>query len=103
MKQDDIRAICRLSLDLHGIPAQVSMLAEECSELSVACHHYNRRRPDALIQMVEEIADVTIMIEQATMYLPGGWAAINEAIDTKLRRVSIDLDRERWKTETKND
>lgn len=48
---------------LWGIGNQVRKLAEECSELAVAAHHYDRGRPGDLAALFEEVADVEIMIE----------------------------------------
>jgi NTP pyrophosphatase (non-canonical NTP hydrolase) len=51
-----------LALDRWGLDRQMSMLAEECAELIVAVQHFRRRRVQA--NLLEEMADVSIMIEQ---------------------------------------
>jgi NTP pyrophosphatase (non-canonical NTP hydrolase) len=54
-----------------GLDSQILMLAEECSELSVACLHLlrNLKQEGAREHLAEEIADVEIMIEEVTYYL----------------------------------
>lgn len=51
-----------------GLPVQLDMLLEECSELIYAICKMKRRKParggDPLGMLVEEMADVEIMLEQ---------------------------------------
>jgi hypothetical protein len=49
-----------------GVEHQVSMIIEECSELILAISHYRRGRvkSDAIM---EEVVDMTIMLEQARL------------------------------------
>ena len=42
---------------------QAMMVAEECGELVVALSHYTRGRGHS-VEVIEELADVSIMIEQ---------------------------------------
>jgi NTP pyrophosphatase (non-canonical NTP hydrolase) len=60
------------ALDTWGLPAQILMLAEESSELSVAALHLLRdakRKDETVRHLCEEIADVQIMIEQVCQAL----------------------------------
>lgn len=53
-----------------GLNAQILMLAEECSELSVATLHLfrNAKQEDALDHFAEEIADVELMLAEMKYY-----------------------------------
>lgn len=50
---------------LWGPQAQLDVLKEECAELIVAASHYKRGRKDAKDNLIEEIADVELMCQQA--------------------------------------
>ena len=53
------------ALDVWGCNAQMMQTMEECAELTVALSHLKRfRTPEARQEMIEEIADVEIMLEQ---------------------------------------
>ena len=47
-----------------GFPSQIEMLVEECAELIVAVKHFNRERHEDVLPLINEIADVEIMLEQ---------------------------------------
>lgn len=84
-------------LSEYGWGAQVSMLAEESAELTVAVHHLLRAQtPETIRALASEIADVEIMIEQVRMIHP----SLNQLSDLerkqKLRRL-----RERIEKRTK--
>ena len=53
-----------------GLRAQILMLAEECSELSVATLHLlrNKKQENALEHFAEEIADVELMLDEMKYY-----------------------------------
>ena len=44
------------------------MLTEECGELIVAVNHLLRQRKGAMSNLIEELADVSIMIQQIIEY-----------------------------------
>lgn len=54
-----------------GLESQILMLAEECSELSVACLHLlrNLKQEGGRDHLAEEIADVELMIDEIKYYL----------------------------------
>lgn len=54
-----------------GLDSQILMLAEECSELSVASLHFlrNLKQEGARDHLAEEIADVELMIDEIKHYL----------------------------------
>jgi len=54
------------AIDRWGTHAQLQMLVEEAGELIVALHHYFRKGTNKnLTKVLEEMADVEIMLEQA--------------------------------------
>jgi NTP pyrophosphatase (non-canonical NTP hydrolase) len=49
---------------------QLNQLQEECAELVVAINHHRRaKNGETMAAIIEEIADVSIMIEQAAIFL----------------------------------
>ena len=78
--------------DHYGIVKQLHQLAEECSELAVEASHSARK--GVTVKIIEEMADVLLMIEQV-VYLSG--IAI-EDIDECIR-FKIDRQLERIKEE----
>jgi NTP pyrophosphatase (non-canonical NTP hydrolase) len=93
-------AICKIA-DHYGFPEQSRQLAEECSELIVAVNKLYRilaskhnpffdevaiERNKAIIDIMEEIADVTIMLEQIKHLLKLNDNDIELFIEQKLNR-----------------
>lgn len=56
----------KTAINKWGAESQINMLVEECAELIVGINKYRRTGSDNLL---EEIADVEIMLEQARMIL----------------------------------
>ena len=54
--------------DHYGIENQMRQLAEECSELAVEANHSARK--GTTVKIIEEMADVLVMMEQV-IYLSG--------------------------------
>lgn len=50
--------------DRYGKERQLVMLMEECGELIQACSKQLRRKDKSINNLIEELADVRIMIEQ---------------------------------------
>lgn len=77
-------------IEKWGIDAQLWMVVEECSELSNAIAKYKRGRevPSAIL---EELADVSIMVEQIACYFcEEEFNSIKEAkLQRLLRRIQI--------------
>ena len=70
--------------DHYGIENQMRQLAEECSELAVEASH--SARIGTTVKIIEEMADVLIMMEQI-VYLSGiDRKDIDECIQYKLDR-----------------
>lgn len=55
--------------DHYGLENQLRQLAEECSELAVEANH-SARKGSITVRLIEEIADVEIMLDQVR-YLAG--------------------------------
>lgn len=69
MKYDNLTALNLKSAEYYGYDKQSQLLVEECSELIQAVCKYNRykntkRSMKCLKNLVEEVADVEIMLEQ---------------------------------------
>ena len=70
--------------DHYGIEKQLHQLAEECSELAVEASHSARK--GVTVKIIEEMADVLLMIEQI-VYLSGiAIEDIDECISFKIDR-----------------
>ena len=63
--EDNLRIIA----DHYGLKNQLRQLAEECSELAVEANH-SARKGSVTVRLIEEIADVEIMLDQVR-YLAG--------------------------------
>ena len=70
--------------DHYGIKKQLRQLAEECSELAVEASHSARK--GTTVKIIEEIADVQIMIEQIIYLAKIDKCDIEDCIDYKLGR-----------------
>ena len=70
--------------DYYGVEKQLHQLAEECSELAVEASHSARK--GVTVKIIEEMADVLLMIEQV-VYLSGiAIEDIDECISFKIDR-----------------
>ena len=70
--------------DHYGIEKQLHQLAEECSELAVEASHSARK--GTTVKIIEEMADVLIMIEQVIYLSKIDKCDIEDCIDFKLNR-----------------
>lgn len=81
------------AVELWGPDAQLTMLAEECCECGAATLQFTcRGRQEAYPKMIEEIADVEVMIEQARAIL--GNDLIDAAKARKLERLQERIEHE---------
>ena len=80
MEKDKLQMIA----DHYGIKKQLRQLAEECSELAVEASHSARK--GLTIGIIEEIADVEIMIEQIIYLAKIDRCDIEDCINYKLDR-----------------
>ena len=75
--------------DHYGIEKQLHQLAEECSELAVEASHSARK--GVTVKIIEEMADVLLMIEQvvylANIAIEDIYECIRFKIDRQLERI----------------
>jgi hypothetical protein len=69
--------------------AQLNMMAEECAEFILALNHYRRGRISKE-KMFEEMADVSVMVREMTIYFP----EITRLAERKIMRLNRKIDRE---------
>jgi hypothetical protein len=81
--------------EYYGYESQIDQTCEECGEFIVARSKVRRNVPGAWDNLVEEVADLSIMVDQMKLII--GEDKINEIREQKLRRQ---LDR--IKEENKN-
>ena len=70
--------------DHYGIEKQLHQLAEECSELAVEASHSARK--GVTVKIIEEMADVLLMIEQVIYLAKIDICDIEDCINFKLNR-----------------
>ena len=80
IKDERIKTIA----DHYGIKKQMRQLAEECAELAVEASHSARK--GTTVKIIEEMADVEIMIEQIVYLAKIDRKDIEECIQYKLER-----------------
>jgi NTP pyrophosphatase (non-canonical NTP hydrolase) len=80
------KEIYQASLDTWGEDAQYDQAVEECAELIVALKHFRRGRI-AKQAVVDELADVTLIIGQLTWMF--GPAEVDAAIKQKLAKLDL--------------
>ena len=79
--------------DYYGIKKQLRQLAEECSELAVEASHSARK--GTTVKIIEEIADVQIMIEQIIYLAKIDRCDIQDCINFKLDRQMKRMEKEK--------
>ena len=89
MYSEERKEVYRKAMDAWGFRAQARMLQEECGELIVAVSHCLRWRANGKKEMVEELADVYIMVGQMVEYL--GPDVVEHMVNCKLDRVKEKL------------
>jgi NTP pyrophosphatase (non-canonical NTP hydrolase) len=82
----DIYGVCKEILERYGKEKQLDMVAEECSELIQAVMK-NKRGRDNRANVLEEIADVELMIEQLNVIFDIGYTEILFIKEAKLQKV----------------
>ena len=70
--------------DHYGTKRQLHQLAEECSELAVEASHSARK--GVTVKIIEEMADVLLMIEQVVYLAKIDMCDIEDCINYKLDR-----------------
>lgn len=85
------KQLLHLAIDTYGIDAQLDMVVEEMSELTKEICKYKRGKSN-LTEITEEIADVTIMLEQMKIIFNLNDSDIKATVDVKLDRLSKRLE-----------
>ncbi|WP_321533017.1 antitoxin [uncultured Desulfuromonas sp.] len=80
----DNEELYRQTMALWGEQAQYDQAVEECAELCAALMHY-RREKVAPQQVIDELADVTLMIGQLTWMF--GADRVGEAVERKRAKL----------------
>ena len=79
----------RTIADHYGLENQLRQLAEECSELAVEANH-SARKGSITVRLIEEIADVEIMLDQVR-YLAG--IQESDVLETRFYKIERQLKR----------
>nr|WP_320049858.1 antitoxin [uncultured Desulfuromonas sp.] len=74
----------RRTLELWGEQAQYDQAVEECAELCAALMHY-RRDKVSLEQVIDELADVTLMVGQLSWMF--GEEQVAQAVENKREKL----------------
>lgn len=95
MDERERRAIMQQAIKLYGEPAQIDMAVEEMAELTKALCKVKRATPGAntsaaIANVIEEIADVQIMLDQLRLIFG---RSTDEVEEDKLRRLLGRIDR----------
>jgi len=91
----ELEKLYKECMEFWGFEKQAREAQEECSELATAVSHYLRGRKNGPAELVEEIADVYLMLNQLINYF--GEDMIMDVVDYKSDRVKEKL--ERYKNE----
>lgn len=93
---DEDKRVLKAALDTYGIHKQSDIAIEEMAELTKAIIKC-RRNPSspATGNLLEEIADVLIMLEQLSMHFETDF--ISEIVKAKIIRLNIRIEEDRAK------
>ncbi len=80
----DNKELYQQTLVLWGEQAQYDQAAEECAELIAALMHYRRDKVNSQ-QVIDELADVTLMVGQLTWMF--GEQQVAEAVTRKRQKL----------------
>ena len=81
--------IMQTALDRWGLNAQVGQTVEECAELIMALQKYYRLpREEAVKNILDEIADVEMMLAQMRLVFNIDDDALRKRIEYKFERLS---------------
>ncbi|MCD6582655.1 MAG: antitoxin [Desulfuromusa sp.] len=73
------------TLDKWGEDAQYDQMVEECAELIAALKHFRRGKVDQQV-VIDELADVTLMLGQLTWMF--GTELVEASVQKKLEKLS---------------
>lgn len=78
------------AIERWGRDLQLNLAQEECAELIAAIAHFKRDRPNATDELIQEIADVKIMIWQLEEMF--GRDAVDRVVALKMKRLESRLE-----------
>ena len=83
-------AAMQTALDKWGLDAQCDQTVEECAELIVALQKYSKRSPKTatIEEVIDEIADVEIMLAQMRLALGIDDLMLRERIGQKFEKMN---------------
>lgn len=85
MNRNQTLDVYRAAIEKWGVDGQLDILCEEAAEVVVARSKVRRGKPDALMALAEEVADLLICADQIRVYL--GEELVDRKIDEKLHRL----------------
>jgi NTP pyrophosphatase (non-canonical NTP hydrolase) len=91
MKTEINKDLLHQAINQWGVKAQIEMIIEECLELAVALQKLKRNKgliEEKTAAVIDEIADVRIIIEQAMIIFSDPDNQIQKRIDFKMNRLS---------------
>lgn len=77
----------------YGYESQIDQMCEECAEFVVARSKVRRNVPGAWDNLIEEVADISIMVDQMKLII--GEDKINSVRAKKLRRQILRIRKEK--------
>ena len=101
MNAGEIKASCHSIAEHYGYESQSAQLTEECAELIQALSKYRRARDSMMLQrahanIIEEMADVEIMLEQIKYLLKITEYQIAGVKQRKIERTLDRIDSTSW-------
>lgn len=84
--------VCLDAVDFYGGERQLAQTQEEAAELIAAISHYRREREGSLAELIEEVADMKIMMRQLMRILDA--EEVNKAVSMKIDRLEKQLKKE---------
>jgi len=79
-------SVLKAAIAKYGKEPQWRQLQEECAELIAAVNRFMRKREAALDNLIEEVADVEIMLKQARLLI-GNDDLVDAAVEKKIKRL----------------
>jgi len=95
----DMQLIYKKTISRWGEDAQYDQMVEECAELIAALKHFRRGKVNQQV-VIDELADVTLMLGQLTWMF--GAEQVEAAVQQKLQKLDKLLDAPDEQTEDEN-
>ena len=89
--EKELQKLYKDCMEFWGFEKQARVVQEECAELIVATSHILRGRKGGYKKMLEEVADVYLMVQQMMIYF--GKDQVMDVVDFKSDRVKAKLEK----------